>query len=531
MARRRSSAISNRVVANRRLDVAIYGTDGSTILPDPTGARFDLQNVRFTTGLPGGFHECSFTIAGAAAALYALRAGLRVIVRRGRRVVWWGWIEDLERSVYGRVLSVTLKCLGPWQEPQQRRPQTLMFSDVISSSALAEALAAHCSNISRDTGQIVNSAVPITIDWDWKAISDLVKLVCDTGNSSGNPLLFALWEPTYERTRLGNAANLTSDPELELTDTYWYLVDGTYANWDTVNYHSSQTCMLFAEFANDALAHTAKLAVLPSTPYTVEYWHKWSAHSSMTILSQVDWYTSGDVFISTTSAATYTSDGATTGWTQRQNSHTSPGTAALARPRVTVAIGAGSGRYTAVDDVKFYLAATALTIDTLPRAWLWARDLTSYDYLLYTRLLTEPLSETETTRDLKNYVVASYSSSSFTGASQDAASQAFYRRRDHLLAAGSVSLADAEAMRDVYLATYSSTRKEPAGFAVPEGAIRTAAGAIVEPVLLRAGDRLRLADGPSRGATILLLSTEYRDGVMTCRPEAQEDTPMLLARR
>jgi hypothetical protein len=528
MARRSSSGST---VANRRLDVAIYGSDGTTILPDPTGARFDLAGLRFSTGLPGGFLECSFTVSGSAAALYALRAGLRVIVRRGRRIVWWGWIEDLDRLVYGRVLSVDLTCLGPWQEPQQRKSETMVYTDVISSSALAEELAEHCPNISRDTSQIANSGKAITINWSWKAISDLVKLACDTGNSDGLPLQFAIWEPTYERTRLGNTANRTSDPELELTDAFWYLVDGTYANWDTVNSHSPQTCMLFAEFANDALAHSAKLSVSPSTAYTVEFWHKWSAHSSMTVNSRVDWYTAGDVFISSTYGATYTSNGSNTAWTQRLDTHTSPLTAATGRPMVAAVVGSGATRYTAVDDVKFYLAATALTIDRLPRAWLWPRDLSGYDYLLYTRLLSNPLSETETTRNVVNYVVASYSSSSYTTAGQDAESQALYRRRDYLVAAGSVGLADADAQRDVYLAAYSSPRKEPAGFAVPEGAVRTTAGAIVEPVLLRAGDRLRLADGPSRGATIALLSTEFRDGVMTCKPEAQEDTSMLLARR
>lgn len=517
-----------RLAGNMRLDVAIYGSDGSSLLSDPTGARCDLASVRFSTGLPGGFLECNFTVSGSAAAMYAITPGLKVIVRWGRRILWWGWIEDISRAVRGRVWSKEVVCLGPWQEPQTRLAETMTYSSVTSSSALVDALGNNCPNISADSSQIVNSGVQITIDWDWRAVSELVKLVCDTGNSSDLPLLFAIWEPTLEKARQGYTGNLTSDPELELTDTYWYLVDGTYADWDTTNYHSATTCMLFAENANDALAHTAKIGVTASRTYTVTYWHKWSAHSSMICNTRVDWYTAGDVFISSTYGTTRTSNGTNTSWTERSDNHASPVGAGLARPMVQVIVGSGATRYTAIDDVTMVLTTTSLTIDTLPRAYLWARDLSSYDYLLYTQLLEAPLGETESTRDLVNYVVASYSSS-YTAAAQDATSQTSYRRRDYLVAAGNVGAADAAAQRDVWLAQYKDPRKEPGSFVATYGAVRTAAGAIVEPVLLRAGDRLRLADGPSRGATIMLLSTEYRDGMMTCKPEAQEDMPMLLA--
>jgi hypothetical protein len=62
------------------------------------------------------------------------------------------------------------------------------------------------------------------------------------------------------------------------------------------------------------------------------------------------------------------------------------------------------------------------------------------------------------------------------------------------------------------------------------GAVRNVNGALVDPVVLRAGDRLRLADGPSAGVTIMLLGTEYQDGKMTCKPEGLADVPLLLAR-
>lgn len=515
-------------MVRRPLTLTIYN-DAGAALPDPTGAQFTPASVAFSTGLPGGFLEARFTLQGPAAALTRLRAGQKAILRQGRDIIWWGWVEDLRRLIYGRVLGVEVSCLGPWQEISQRR-FTTAYSAVTSSSALMSTLAENCPNISRDTAQIVNTGMPVSIDWTQQPVSGLVKLVCDTGDSQGRPMLFALWEPTLHRARLGTVANLTSDPELEQRDRFWYLTDGTYANWDTVNYYSAVTCMLFAEFAVDGLAHKTKVSVSPSTPYTVQYWHKWSAHSGMTTHSRVDWFTSGDVFISSTYGATYTSDGSNTAWTMRSDTHTAPGTAATARPIIGASIGSGVGRYTAVDDVRMFLAAGSLTVDTFPRAYLWPRDLSGFDYLLYTRFLAEPLTETETVRDLVNYVVASYGSS-YTAAAQDTASQVLYRRRDGLINAGSVGASDAAAIRDVYLATYKNPRHEPDSFVVPFGAVRDANGILVDPIVLRAGDRLRFADGPSAGVTIMLLGTEYQDGRMTCKPEGLDDVPLLLARR
>jgi len=511
------------------MTLTVYN-DAGAALPDPNGAQFSPLSVAFSTGLPGGFLEARFAFQGPAATLSKLRAGQKVILRQGRNILWWGWIEDLRRLLLGRVLGVEVSCLGPWQEPNQRR-FTTAYAAVTSSSALMSTLAEACPNISRDTAQIANTGMPVTINWTEQPVASLVKLVCDTGDTQGRSMLFALWEPTLHRARLGDVANLTNDPELEQTDTYWYLTDGTYANWDNVSYRSAVTSMLFAEFAVDGLAHRAKVSVTAGLPYTVQYWHKWSAHSGMTNASRVDWFNAGDVFISSTYGATYTSNGTNTAWTLRSDTHTAPGTAVTARPIIGATIGSGSGRYTAVDDVRMFLAAGSMSVDTLPRAYLWPRDLSGYDYLLYTRFLGEPLTETETARDLANYVVASYSSSSFTAAAEDATSQALYRRRDALVSAGSVGPSDAAAIRDVYLAAYKDPRHEPDSFVTTYGAVRDVNGALVDPVVLRAGDRLRLADGPSAGVTIMLLGTEYQDGRMTCKPEGLDDVPLLLARR
>lgn len=509
------------------ITVALY--DGDAPLTEPTGQLTLPQSLTFSTGLPGGYLDARFAVPAAAARALRLRPGLRAIVRRGVRVLWWGWVEDVTYQVRGLTELAEVSCLGPWQEVQQRLC-SINYSNVASNSALADALIAHCPNVSRDMRGLAETGRRITASWSYRPVSDLVRLVCDAGDSAGRLLFFALWEPSYSRAVLGSTNNLLSDPELELRDQYWYLSNGQYANWDTTNYHSAVTCMLFAEFAEDGLAHRQKVAVQAGQPYVVEYWHRYSAHTGMSSRSRVDWYTAGDQIITSTYGASYASSGAAESWTYRADVHTAPANAATARPTIAVFVGSGVGKWVAIDDVRMYLAAATLPIDDKPRAYLWPRDLSDYDYWLYTRFLNEPSAVEVSTRDLANYVVVSYGNS-YTAAGQDFQSQSLYRRRDAALSGGSVNEATANAMRDVYLAAHKAPATQMQGVPIPFGALRDRWGRPVEPVLLRAGDRLRLADGLLAGRTIVVQRTEWRDGKMSVTPESLADVPLLLARR
>jgi len=153
-----------------------------------------------------------------------------------------------------------------------------------------------------------------------------------------------------------------------------------------------------------------------------------------------------------------------------------------------------------------------------------------WDYLLWTGRLESGLQHTISTRRLANRVVANYGSL-FTTAIDDAESQALYRRRDYVIRTPSgTGLADAELLRDVYLATYADPRGEASTFAATRGAITTATGRAVRLSEVRAGARLRIADGPHAGTVLMLERTTWRNGVLTCQPEQQADVPLLLAR-
>lgn len=512
----------------RPLDVALLDANGNTVRWR-SGARSRVSQLRFTSALPGGFAVCSFVLEQPAARVFTVAGNCTVIVRCGSTVVWWGYTEDIDTVQRGSARSVAVTAYGPWQLFQQRLSSP-NYDDVQSSSILTTEMGLYVTEISADVSQIVATVIPLTIDWDNRPVADVVKAVCDAGNGSDQPLFFAIWEPAGSRTQLANAGNLTHDPEMEQRDAEWYFTIGTEdSTFDGVYAHSGRYAASFADDNNDAIASVDKLTVSGSTTYILEYWHYWSAHSGMTVNGRVDWYNASDVFISSSYLTTYTASGAASAWTERRESVTSPSTAATARVMVEVDNN-GASRFTVVDDIRIYLAVTSLAADAKPRAHLWSRDLSTYDYILRTSGIIDGVSTVSTTRDLANNVLASYGSSSFTTAAQDTDSQADYRQRDHVLAAGSVAQVDAEAMRDVYLQQHKAPGTEVQSFRLTrQGAVRTATGHLVRLEMLRAGDRLLIVDGPLAGSIVLLDQVEYRDGAVTCHPESYQDASRLLA--
>ena len=276
-----------------------------------------------------------------------------------------------------------------------------------------------------------------------------------------------------------------------------------------------------------------RIVVTAGLTYVVDYQVYWTAYVSEGS-SRIDWYNAGNSLISTTYGATWTSDGETTGWQARSETHTAPAGAVDCALSVGVDVGDGGGtaRYVAVDDIRMYLYTATLAPETKPRAYLWSRDLSDYDYSVRTAALQDALQTTTTTRDLANYVVASYSSSSFTAAAQDATSQAAYRQRDVLISAGSVGLADAQAQRDAYLALHKDPGEEVGQLRLVEGSVLDKRGLAVHPCRLRAGDRLRVADGALAGTVFLLERVEYdaESGVVSVQPESYTDASRMLAR-
>jgi hypothetical protein len=275
----------------------------------------------------------------------------------------------------------------------------------------------------------------------------------------------------------------------------------------------------------------ANIDVAENTLFQFDYWYYFPTISGGTLTAQVMvyWVTADESSYGT--EHTYAVDGA--GWHFGSAQMTSPAGTTGCIARLLATWSSGTEKYVLWDDCYLSETATTQVRDGKPRAYLWPRDLSNYDYLLHTAR-TEGLALNETTRELVNYVVASYGASSYTAAAEDAASQALYRRRDRLAAAGSASPAAlATALRDATLEQYAYPLQEAAGLRLrqEQRPVTTSQGLPVHLEDVRAGDRLRIVDGSMAGTIFMVDSTQWQGGVLSITPENRPDVPLLLARR
>jgi len=528
----------------RQLDVTVYTSPTSTtVLRDRSGGASAIKSLRFSSGLPGGFLEASFVVVWPASQTWPIAAGQKVEIRRGRQVVWWGWVEDVTQRARGRSVELQVMCLGPWQELQQRNIALANYtSDQHGGSAIRMELGANCPSISADYSQIMSTGVSIgpLVKRHWP-VAELVKLVLDTGDAAGNRLLFAIWEPPTreEAVDVLRSRNVCLNSNFDGPTWYGWTVDA-YANGDyeiinTTSVSPTRSGKVYstsAVSAGNVTLDNVYADATPSATYRFEYSFYFPAliHGSFRCRVGVGWWDSSDTLISFAYGSWHTSTGVA-GWTSAFADFAAPVNAAHMKGYLIAEWPAGTAYYVGWDECYLSRLVASESLATKPRAMLWARDLSDYDFNLWTYLLDDPLEDTTTTRDVVNAVTASYASSSYTARADDAASQALYRRRDYLLAAGSeAGVTLAEQLRDAYLAQHASPSAEVGSFALSSaGAITTRRNRPVDLADVRAGQRLRLADGPRAGAVMLLSAVEWADGVLRCTPEGDYSLPQMVA--
>lgn len=523
----------------RDLDVAIYtGPASATLLRDRGGGRAGIRQLRWSTALPGGFDRCTFDVEIPAAATWPVDTGQKVVVRQGVTVLWWGWVEDVQRAVRGSIARLRVTALGPWQELQQRLIASVNYtSDQVGSSAIIQELADNCPNVSTNYSEIQASGVAIgPLTKAWWPVADLVKLVCAAGDAQGRALLFAIWEPPLrpDAVNVLRSRNVCRNPDFEGPDWYGWEIDastnGDYEIITTTYVSASRSGKVFstsAVAAGNVTLRNVYTDAVASAAYRFEFSYYFAALSNAAYRCRVSiqWFNSGGSTISVQTSSWYVSNGVA-GWRTVFADFTAPANAAKMKCYVTAEWPAGTAYYVGWDNVYCSRMVTSEDADLYPRAHLWPRDLSDYDYVLWTAL-TEPVEFAETTRELGNYVVASYGSGSYTTAGEDAASQSLYRRRDHLLAAGSgTDAALAASLRDTWLEQYAAPLTDVGQLKLDRpGAVTTRRGRPVELTELRAGDRLLLGDGPFAGQVIMLTATEWADGVLRCTPESDYSLP------
>lgn len=525
----------------QRLNLSVFDATGK-VVEDRSGGGLMVNDLRITSQMPGGYREAAFTVRLPAARLWLVAPGQTLVVRRGARTVWWGWIEDVRRRSQGRLVEVQVRALGPYQTAAQRLIASADYDQYTqSSAALRQELIANCPEISTNQSGIYSTGVTIgPLQRAYWPVSDLARTVCEAGNAAGQRMLFAVWEPSalISASEALHSRNILRDPDFEGPQWFGWTVHD-YANGDqetiTGNYVSATRSRKV--FSTSAVAggyvtlRNANVAAAANSIYQFDYWYNFPAISSGTLSAQVRvlWlpgatYSDGPVH-------TFAGDGA--GWHYGSSLMTSPAGTTSCIAYLVGSWSSGSEKYVLWDDCYLSLTAAAQVRDGKPRAYLWPRDLTGWDYLLWTAR-TEGVDVTETTRELANYVVASYGSGNYTAAAEDAASQEAYRRRDRVAAAGSAAPAVlANALRDATLAQYAEPMQEAGSLRLRQELrpVTTALGAPVHLEDIRAGDRLRVADGPAAGLVFMVDATAWQDGVLAITPENRPDVPLLLARR
>jgi len=523
------------------LGVLVYDAAGTPVR-DRSGGATRVHDLRFSTGLPGGFREATFTARLPAARLWPVGTGQTLEVRRGATVVWWGWIEDVQRRLVGNIVEARVRALGPYQTLAQRLIVDADYDQYTqSSAALRQELLANCTEISGNYSGIESTGVTIgPLEKAYWPVSDLAKTVQDAGNAAGQRMLFAVWEPStqIDASEALHSRNVLRDPDFEGPEWYgWTVHDYSNGDEETITTDYVSATRSRKAFSTSAVAsgymqlRNANIDVPENTLFQFDYWYYFPTISGGSLKAQVlvYWVTADDFSYGT--EHTYATDGA--GWHFGSVQMTSPAGTTACIARLLATWSSGTEKYVLWDDCYLSEAATTQVRDGKPRAYLWPRDLSTYDYLLHTQR-TEGVDMNETTRELANYVVASYGASSYTAAAEDAASQGLYRRRDRVAAAGSEAPAAlATALRDATLEQYAYPLQEAAGLRLRQALrpVTTRTGLPVHLEDVRAGDRLRIADGPMAGTIFMVDSTQYQAGVLSITPENRPDVPLLLARR
>ena len=526
--RRSAGSGAVTLTAPARLDVAIYdASTGETVLRGwPRGA---VQNLRFSTALPGGFMDAEFVIRRETPRLGRIEAGQKVIIRNGHQIAWWGWVEDLKWTLRGDAQGLGVMCMGPWQQASQRL-MDMSVSLMDGDAAVKAALLICCDRISWDFSHIDATGVDMgSQSGNYVKAADVIAAACAVGNTSAQPMLFAVWEPG-KKLEGTSSDNLVVNGSFELNSD-WSFTGTANRNGGYTAYDGSYVALLFS----GATATTsAYMTVVGGEPCVVSAFYRLSDTTDETLVWSstvaVKFYNSSDALVGTTTLTEGTHYPTATGsWQQAVGYVTAPATAVKAKITLSHSQSVSDAEiltYMLFDVVQLY--STTSGTERKPMPWLWARDLSTYDYLLYTKRVGVDL--TETTRALANAVWAAYGDDSVTAVAEDATSQAAYRQRDAQIDASDMDATAAAAYRDVYLARYKDPLTEPASFTVQRGAILTTHGAAVDLPLIRAGSRLKVMDGPYAGTIFMLTKTDWSADGLQCTPEAGDDAPVLLAK-
>lgn len=539
------------------LQVVAYDHDGMARNVD--GLLNRHQNLRFRTGLPGGFLDCTFEIPGLDTLPPWLSEGDTIRIMGGNNCVFDGMIEDTRRVVGPRGSSLGVTALG-WYRNLMTRVYTGAFTASESDHIIKSALRASCPLISHnyedieDAGQNLGS-VSWTNEWVAQVVEDLRKLGDD--QTPPRQWHFAVWDRVVYI--YSTITDVTEQVGANADDAYSYNDGGTYnesADFLYIGRAAGSQIYSGLRFQTVAIPqgetiNTCKLQVYAYADL--------NAVQTLIYCEDIDdapTFSSGnnpEDRTLTTANATWDFTLADPGDFEDSADFASVLQEVIDRPGwksgndvvVIVKGDLGADLVTRIfsndegnsKQAKLVVNWGEAYDEFLAKPAFWPEDRDDWEYEMYAREIEGGATLTRTTDGLVNAVKAKYDSTYMAWAT-DTDSQADYFRRDDVLDVGSVSAAVAAIGRDMWLESRKDLRRKAGSIQLRGHVRRRWSGAPVHVSRVRAGERIRVLDLDYGDAyTMYIAQTDYqdaedpRDATVSLTPEAVPDrVSMLLAK-
>jgi hypothetical protein len=154
----------------------------------------EVAGLKWSTTMPGGFANCSFTVYRRADRAYSdLRMGNLVRVVRGPAVVYEGRIEDVRASIDGA--QIEIEALGLGHGHSKDAYWTAPAATMSSGDLLRSVLAACMPLLNPDLSQVLSTGVAVaTANLDRQYPADIIEALSALGAGDNRPWSFAVWE-------------------------------------------------------------------------------------------------------------------------------------------------------------------------------------------------------------------------------------------------------------------------------------------------------------------------------------------------
>ena len=178
----------------RKLEIVLY-PNTTSIIPD-TDITNRVQNLSFSTHLHGGFHLCNFQLRADIPEAWewiTKKMFYRLVIRDINKTIWEGRLQDIGLT-YGTVNATAYGYYASLNDGEYYTAYNANADVVIKAILTAQSpdINSDQSNIAATGGPAVTSAASASyLD---RSPRELVELLADFGDTSGNTWYFAIWE-------------------------------------------------------------------------------------------------------------------------------------------------------------------------------------------------------------------------------------------------------------------------------------------------------------------------------------------------